>query len=884
MIGAQALAALDPDDLLAASRHVPESLDAYRLVRLAEWSMPRHRLDERFVELTMLIEGATDGAGGRRTAPERFDDLTEVLALLPDRALVVLGIPGAGKTTLLRHLEVQTARRGLADSQAPVPFLVPLAAYGASDDDAPPPPSAWLQQLWQRRYPQLPGIEALIDTGRALLLLDGLNEMQHRSPSELRAHVASWKRFLLRDLAGGGNRAVFTCRSLEYSAPLSTPEVRVPQVHVSSMSDAQMRVFLARHAPEHAERIWEMVVGSPQHDLLRTPFYLRLLAEQATRDGVVAPGQAALMTRFVRHALRREVTRERPELVMGTVLTERDLKRVAADRWRSAWELPERGTLFPSLSRLATRMQREFGQGESGQVRLLYDEALDLIGGDTPATVVDAGLAIGLLDEDRGQDEVMFVHQLMQEYFAARNWSRQPETEVLSSPWRASDMPPQEAMLAAGKGEPLPPLPVTGWEEVAVLGAEMSDDPEQLVRSVLPANLVLAARCASSAEVRSQLSAQLLADLRDELLTRSRDPVADLRHRVACGDVLGLLGDPRVEPLDGPLGPYVAPDLVPIPAGLYPIGDDEPLRWEDRTWTDHQPRHEVRIETFAIGRYGVTNAEWALFMAAGGYDDERWWPSGPAADWRAGRGTQAAARANNHRFRRLFQTSPQRIAEYQAHGNFDEETAERWRAWIAMPDDAFEAELRARWPDGRLTEPRFWRDMRLNQPNLPVVGVSWFEAVAYCHWLSAQGGTPVRLPTEVEWEAAARGVEGRRVPFGDTYDLTAANTSDARLFRPSPIGAFPSSDTPEGVADMMGNTWDWTSTARGTLDGTTSFPYPYDPSDGREDVALGPEVGRIARGGSWNGLIVGALPCNRNMRLPSFREDDIGFRLAADTA
>ena len=73
VMGVEALAALDPDDLLAAARHVPESLDAYWLVRLAEWSRPRHRLDERFVELTMLVEGATHGTGGHRAAPERFD-------------------------------------------------------------------------------------------------------------------------------------------------------------------------------------------------------------------------------------------------------------------------------------------------------------------------------------------------------------------------------------------------------------------------------------------------------------------------------------------------------------------------------------------------------------------------------------------------------------------------------------------------------------------------------------------------------------------------------------------------------------------------------------------------------------------------------------------
>ena len=78
-----------------------------------------------------------------------------------------------------------------------------------------------------------------------------------------------------------------------------------------------------------------------------------------------------------------------------------------------------------------------------------------------------------------------------------------------------------------------------------------------------------------------------------------------------------------------------------------------------------------------------------------------------------------------------------------------------------MDDAAFERALTDHWRGSRQTEPASWRDRRFNRPTQPVVGVCWYEARAYCAWLAAQSGLPVRLPTEVEWEAAMRGTAGR---------------------------------------------------------------------------------------------------------------------------
>ena len=90
--------------------------------------------------------------------------------------------------------------------------------------------------------------------------------------------------------------------------------------------------------------------------------------------------------------------------------------------------------------------------------------------------------------------------------------------------------------------------------------------------------------------------------------------------------------------------------------------------------------------------------------------------------------------------------------------------------------------------------------------NSPLNNVSWHDAKAYCDW----AGT--RLPTEAEWERAARGAEGQKYPWGDDApDPDRANYNDTKLNRVSPVGLFPRGSTPEGIADLAGNVWEWSA-------------------------------------------------------------------------
>jgi len=107
-----------------------------------------------------------------------------------------------------------------------------------------------------------------------------------------------------------------------------------------------------------------------------------------------------------------------------------------------------------------------------------------------------------------------------------------------------------------------------------------------------------------------------------------------------------------------------------------------------------------------------------------------------------------------------------------------------------------------------------WRDGRppAGRERHPAAQLNWFHATAYCRWLAERTGRPVRLPRDAEWSWAAMGAGGRRYPWGDDWDARRCNSiGDADGFPGSaPVGSFPAGDTPEGVADLAGNIWEWT--------------------------------------------------------------------------
>jgi len=154
----------------------------------------------------------------------------------------------------------------------------------------------------------------------------------------------------------------------------------------------------------------------------------------------------------------------------------------------------------------------------------------------------------------------------------------------------------------------------------------------------------------------------------------------------------------------------------------------------------------------------------------------------------------------------------------------------------------------------KISSPLYWRNQNFNAPNQPVVNVSWYEADAFSRWAGGQ------LPTEQQWEAAARGPGGGEYPWGNAWEDGICNSREAGLGSPSAVGIFPRSRSVElGLDDMSGNVFEWCA----------------------DQGAANDASGRVGRGGGWSGDSVSCRAACRRWGGPQNRNVHLGFRVAA---
>ncbi|MBP1468210.1 SUMF1/EgtB/PvdO family nonheme iron enzyme [Candidatus Chloroploca sp. M-50] len=768
--------------------------------------------------------------------------------------LAVVGAPGSGKTTLLHYTAVrlaevlarddapQLAALGLAatgSTTPPVPLLLPLRELGSflhecnGKELAGVGPRLLLECLtnyYARFDLALPAdfFARLCEAGRALLLLDGLDEVASTAD---RALVSS----IVRTFVGRYQRCryVITSRVAAYQGDaqlgagfrictVADLDATQQQRFIGNWSRSLHRLLyqvdgpeLARRAGRYADELWQALeLNERVAGLASNPLLLTVVAVIFYNNYVLPEDRAALYEECVEVLLRggrgkadrpgqqRREYAGRPELTMG---------------------------LDPKREILAAVAYRMHQRGEAGlfieRDELVREVAAVLHGRyATPAELAksfvdELPVHIGLLDE-REPDRYRFSHLSFQEFLAARHIAEAPDER-----W----------------GELLDRYQDTWWREVILLCAgHLSQERCWRFLSLLcargdtPAERVSALALASDAltelerfKGQGSLSATIQADAH-HILERQPATAVPARARVQCGRILARLGDPR--PGVGTLPPA----MLELPGGSVMLGvtaaERAQLPSNRQSWfADAQNEVEVPVPGFAIGRYPVTNAQYAEFIAAGGYD--------PAAPW------------------------------WDAAG----------RAWLARDDAATEG-LEPWQRRQRKDQPEEWDDEAFGhgRGNSPVVGVNWYEAMAFGRWLTASlnDGFVYRLPSEAEWEYAARGPTRRNYPWGAAEPEGEQANFDQIYRGTTAVGCFPSGATRDGVLDLAGNVWEWTR--------SVYRPYPYNPDldNGREEGADAVKKRFTLRGGSWNDVSFLLRAANRYHVTPDYHDRNVGFRLA----
>ncbi|WP_165774764.1 SUMF1/EgtB/PvdO family nonheme iron enzyme [Candidatus Viridilinea mediisalina] len=758
-------------------------------------------------------------------------------ALAGQRCVVLLGEPGSGKSTVLRYLAHRLAHAGLVEEVDPatqldgwaavgrlLPILVPLLPLARQLAQHPERQGSdgdlwnYLVDHLQPRGAHAGLAEAImeeIEAGHVILLLDGLDEVAGEAS---RAQVVQAVRTFAEH--NPPCRIVVSCRTRAYDTAINpaNQQWQLPGWPTATLADltlAQMQHFVG--AWYTAVAAGDVVIAAQCTERIAE---LRA-ALSARRDLRDLGGRSLLLTIMALvHLRQRNLPEDRASLYRECVeilLARWELRGKAETEYQALMDyigLPgvEVKALRPLLSEAAFRAHEARSPQNPGllsadTLQVMVQEFLHTKGHPNPFVGARRFLEYtdyraGLLHAANAGNDYQFAHMTFQEYLAglALVGAEQPVQAILQrrneERWRV----PIFLGIGHAVSEGLPSLLRELLDELTSDTQHVTGQRDALLAAELGAD-VRWSRLPGTGFAKAQR--ELAAALAD-VVTGNLLPAAE---RVRAGELLAGLHDPRpgVCTLPPPMVEFAGEAFqIGITQAEYEaiVGQEEKGRFSKQAeawYVDMLNITTLQIRPFALARYPVTNAQYQRFIEAGGYD--------PTQPW------------------------------WDAAG----------RAWLRRDDQATEG-LEPWQRRTHKQQPEWWTDPRFGKarPNHPLVGISWYEATAFCAWLTQhlRDGYVYRLPSEAEWEYAARGVQRRTYPWGEeTPDGERANFNRTHNGT-SAVGCFPLGATPEGILDLAGNVWEWTRSEYRS--------YPYDPDDGREDSRKPAKKRFTLRGGSWD--------------------------------
>jgi formylglycine-generating enzyme required for sulfatase activity len=713
--------------------------------------------------------------------------------LLQCKLAVVTGGPGAGKSTLLKYLALALADRLLENKDPDVlPIIFPISAYAEKRRKAASGTyniRAFLSDYWKERFldDPLPLFEAYWQKGRALFLIDGLDEVADEGE---RQKMISDVRYLIMATMNGdhlSNRFYITCRSASYEGASQFEQFKhfefkrfeIKRFNIEQIGhflfswycwyehDFKNRraTYLKRAKDQRNDMIAVLEDNENICDLATNPLMLTILALIEHEGGQLPQSRAELYSECLRilsgawENLRSLWKKEKVEFLLG----DRKITDTMVIDFLGpvAFAMQDAADKEVDETELTKELAKSFRRRQPDKT-IAIDQAREFI--------VIMRQRSGLLDLVKPQI-FGFLHLTFREYLAARwladfaDFTSQLEDRLLKAEWR---------------------------EVVLLMAASLSPkEASRFIAGLVDTN--------SNRFEHLQLAGECVLDMgRDNIFDHTFDKLTTamwdtanrtgkLYEKATLAELAGRLGDPRLD----------LENFVSIPAGRY----------------DLERIGKIELSRFEIGRYPVTNKWFSRFGKEGGYKNQSLWTK---------------------------------------------------RGWLWLQKS-------------QVSAPRWSKDPKYNCPTAPVVGVSWYEAAAFCRWLTIKKKDGYRyfLPTQKQWQAAAAGKNKRKYPWGERWTQGVCNTNESEIDKPSPVGIFVEGRTPvRYLYDMAGNVWEWTGTNHKSEEVVDDFLYDQDRK--KQRFAGVP----IIKGGAWNDPADVAVCASRYIGGPDDRLNFVGFRCA----
>jgi formylglycine-generating enzyme required for sulfatase activity len=662
---------------------------------------------------------------------------------------------------------------------------------------------AALNETRRLTFDNAKSVRAFLRETKCLILFDGLNETPGRQREQVIGAIANFMREYPE------HRYVVTSRSRdELWRKLRSAELIQDAVVVQTISDAQAQGYLQAHlGKEKGAALYDRLDASLK-SLARTPLLLKLIKDAGGGSDQLPRNRGELFDKYVMNKL-----------------LEREQK-------LELTETPEVKKKALAHLAFALQLNHQLACDREWAEKLLAEKGL----GAKTDTILKEAMLHGLLIQQilPDKERLRFSHQSVQEYFVALTLLSEVSVEKNANLIQMVSRRLSRHNLTAWAKEK-----DNWWSESFVQLAGLLDDADWLARRIASASPWLAWWCVQEGRDVPEMTREMI-EARSIKLLHSEN-VAERRRAVQT--LIQIQNDRVLDPLliaagddDAEISGLSLRFLLETGDAVHPT-IRKALHGEDwRAWRASLRYLSMQPEDALCAE--IPMRVWEEILG----QPMVWVPAGA---FLMGSDKSRDSKADDNEL-------PQHSVTLPGYwiGRFPVSVA-HWKLFVKV--SGYEADRVRSYDDD---------DPGDDPDDYPVRYVNWNNTLAYCKWLGEKSGLPVTLPSEAEWEKAARGTDGRIYPWGDELDKNKCNTDASGNNCTTPVGEYsPAGDGPYGCADMAGNLWEWT---RSKLE-----PYPYNAEDGQN----------VVRGGSWRDDLDDARAARRREGFPFSSTDFYGFRV-----